>query len=97
MTHCSLVLAAHRAALPRVVSALHARGLDVRHLHVEDGNACVLVDGPAAHRAVVLLARLVDVVEVVETTACVRPPSRPTVHPARTRFLVSRQPLRPTG
>ena len=68
--HLALVLAPSRAALPRVVGALHARGLAIAHLHVEGTAACVQVEGPTASRALAVLQRLVDVVAVESFTPC---------------------------
>ena len=94
MTHVQLALAPHRAALPRVVSAVHAKGWAVEHLHVEGAHVCLLLAGSATERAVGVLARLVDVL-AVSASPCARTTPRVTQLP--TRYLVSRQRLSPTG
>jgi hypothetical protein len=87
--HCQLRLAAGRAALPRVVSVLHARGLEVGHLHVEGDQLCALVEGATPARVLAVLRRLVDVEQVALSSSCVRRalPQLPT------RYLVRREEL----
>ena len=87
--HCQVRLATGRAALPRVVSVLHARGLEVEHLHVEEGRLCALVHGAAPARVLAVLRRLVDVDQVALSATCVRrvAPVLPT------RYLVHREQL----
>ena len=70
--HLAFVLQPDRAALPRVVSALHARGLHVEHLRVEGAVGCAEVRGDVeAERIRQVLLRLVDVREVRRAGACV--------------------------
>jgi hypothetical protein len=87
--HCQLRLVDSRAALPRVVSVLHARGLEVEHLHVEDGRLCALVHGAVPARVLAVLRRVVDVEQVALSSTCVRR----AVPQLPTRFLVRREEL----
>lgn len=95
--HCSLVLHPTRSALPRVVSALHSRGLEVRHLHTDGTAVCLLVAGPSAPRLPAVLGRVVDVVDVEVTPNCLGSRLPTPRQPTATRYLVTRQDLRPTG
>jgi hypothetical protein len=87
--HCQLRLAPGRAALPRVVSVLHARGLEVEHLHVEGDQLCALVHGAVPARVLAVLRRVVDVEQVALSATCVRR----AVPPLPTRYLVRREQL----
>jgi hypothetical protein len=89
--HCLLQLTGSRAALPRVVSVLHARGLTVEHLHLDGTRLCVAVRGAGPHRITGVLERLADVVAVHLGASCDERPALPT------RYLVWREELPAAG
>jgi hypothetical protein len=62
--HVSLTLSPSRSALPRVVSVIHGKGWEIAHLHAHGTSVCVLLEGSSLERAVEVLSRVVDVLEV---------------------------------
>jgi hypothetical protein len=86
--HLSFTLAEGYAALPRLVSVLHGRGVCIAHLRFEGTSGCIEVLG--GHDLATLtsvLARNVDIVEVGPVASC----TDNTPVPLPTRHVVVRQ------
>ncbi len=67
--HVLLTLAPERSALPRVVSVIHGKGWQIRHLYAEGTSVCLLLD-TADQRVVSVLSRIVSVVGVRTDLRC---------------------------